>query len=119
MPIFEYHCEHCAHHFDVLQKVGESAPDPCPACGRPGLRKTLSAPNFQLNGKGWRKPTVASQKAARKPQRRVGHMLDSGAPHSHDNAPARERRGAQVQAPEPAGHARGGAHGHSHHDHKH
>lgn len=119
MPIFEYHCERCGHHLDVLQKASEPAPDPCPACGHAALRKSLSAPSFQLNGKGWRKPTVASQKAQKKPQRRIGHMLDSGAPHSHDEPPARDRRANQVQPPAPTGHTHGDGHGHSHHDHKH
>lgn len=52
MPIYEYVCESCGHNVEVMQKMGEVLVD-CPACGRPALRKRMSAPGFQLKGKGW------------------------------------------------------------------
>lgn len=52
MPIFEYFCGACQHHWELI--VSRSAADtpPCPQCGQPG-RKELSAPAFQFKGGGW------------------------------------------------------------------
>jgi putative FmdB family regulatory protein len=53
MPIYEYHCKDCDHVFDVLQKMSDDLLTYCPECGKPELRKLISAPNFRLKGKGW------------------------------------------------------------------
>ncbi len=53
MPIYEYACKSCGHVFDVLQKMDAAALVDCPECGKPQLKKLLSAPNFRLKGGGW------------------------------------------------------------------
>lgn len=53
MPIYEYACQSCEHSFDVLQKMNEAPLLDCPECGKPRLKKLLSAPNFRLKGGGW------------------------------------------------------------------
>ena len=53
MPIYEYACQDCDHRLDALQKVSEAALVHCPECGKPALRRLLSAPRFRLKGKGW------------------------------------------------------------------
>jgi putative FmdB family regulatory protein len=53
MPIYEYQCDACKHVFDVLQKMSDEPLTYCPECGKPDLRKLLSAPNFRLKGGGW------------------------------------------------------------------
>ncbi len=53
MPIYEYACESCQHTFDVLQKMAAAPLSDCPECGKPALKKLLSAPNFRLKGGGW------------------------------------------------------------------
>lgn len=53
MPIYEYRCEDCGHEMDALQKVNDAPLVDCPACGRPALKKQLSAPSFRLKGSGW------------------------------------------------------------------
>ena len=53
MPIYEYECGDCGHVFDALQKMSDKPLTDCPDCGKPGLRKLLSAPNFRLKGGGW------------------------------------------------------------------
>ena len=53
MPIYEYACEFCDKHVDELQKVSDPPLTVCPACGKPGLHRLLSAPAFQLKGSGW------------------------------------------------------------------
>ena len=53
MPIYEYQCRECNHAFDALQKMNDDPLTDCPDCGKPALRKLLSAPNFRLKGSGW------------------------------------------------------------------
>jgi len=53
MPIYEYRCEACGHELEALQKVSEAPLTDCPACGRPALKKLISAAGFRLKGGGW------------------------------------------------------------------
>jgi putative FmdB family regulatory protein len=53
MPIYAYVCTECGHEFDALQKISDDPLTECPACGKPGLRKRLTAPAFKLKGTGW------------------------------------------------------------------
>jgi putative FmdB family regulatory protein len=53
MPIYEYLCGACGHRLDALQKVSEEPLLHCPTCGKPQLKRQLSAPRFRLKGSGW------------------------------------------------------------------
>lgn len=53
MPIYGYQCQACGHEFELMQKMSDPAPSACPACGKPDVRKQLSAAGFQLKGSGW------------------------------------------------------------------
>ena len=53
MPIYEYECEVCGHHHEVMQKMSDDPLVQCPSCGKPGLRKLISAAGFRLSGSGW------------------------------------------------------------------
>lgn len=53
MPIYEYECEACGHHHDILQKAGDPLLTVCPECSRPSLRKLVSVAGFRLSGSGW------------------------------------------------------------------
>ena len=53
MPFYEYQCAACGHHHEELQKVSDRALRKCPACGRPSLKRLISAPVFRLKGGGW------------------------------------------------------------------
>ena len=53
MPIYEYRCEDCGHEMDALQKLSDDALTDCPACGKPALKKLISAAGFRLKGSGW------------------------------------------------------------------
>jgi putative FmdB family regulatory protein len=53
MPIYEYRCTLCGQEHEVLQKASEPPLLDCPACGKPGLQKLLTAAGFQLKGSGW------------------------------------------------------------------
>jgi putative FmdB family regulatory protein len=53
MPFYEYQCSACGHHHEELQKVSDRPLRKCPACGRPALKRLVSAPVFRLKGGGW------------------------------------------------------------------
>jgi putative FmdB family regulatory protein len=53
MPIYEYACKDCGYTFDALQKMSAEPLVECPECGKPELKKLVSAPNFRLKGSGW------------------------------------------------------------------
>jgi putative FmdB family regulatory protein len=53
MPIYEYACKECGHTLDALQKVADAPLVECPECGKPALRRLISAPRFRLKGEGW------------------------------------------------------------------
>jgi len=53
MPIYEYECQLCKHELEKLQKVSDAPLTGCPACGKPGLRRKISAAGFRLKGSGW------------------------------------------------------------------
>lgn len=53
MPIYEYACQSCGHALEALQKLSDAPLVDCPECGRPELRKLVSAAGFVLKGTGW------------------------------------------------------------------
>ncbi|MCC5811126.1 MAG: zinc ribbon domain-containing protein [Ectothiorhodospiraceae bacterium] len=53
MPIYEYQCEACGHDLEAIQKMSDAPLTECPACGKPALRKKISAAGFRLKGGGW------------------------------------------------------------------
>ncbi len=92
MPIFAYQCRACGHYFDALQKLNASPLVACPECSKPELGKLLSAPNFHLKGRGWRKSGDEPKAPASRPK--YAHTFDSPVPHddhvsgdhAHDHA---------------------------------
>jgi putative FmdB family regulatory protein len=48
MPLFEYECRGCGHHFEYLTRDGAAAV--CPSCGDSDLQKQLSV--FAVGGAG-------------------------------------------------------------------
>ena len=52
MPLYEYRCKKCGHHFEKIQSF--SAPDEkeCPEC-KGEVERLISAPSFQFKGAGW------------------------------------------------------------------
>jgi putative FmdB family regulatory protein len=52
MPIYEYVCEKCGAHLEVMQKVSDAPLKRCTKC-RGKLEKIFSRTSFQLKGHGW------------------------------------------------------------------
>src|ERR1700751_4321956 len=52
MPLYEYECTACGHHFEVIRKFSDPPEEKCPKCGGV-VHKLQSAPAFQFKGTGW------------------------------------------------------------------
>lgn len=53
MPFYEYECQACKFYSEVMQKITDAPLKRCPSCGKPALKKLVSAPVFRLKGGGW------------------------------------------------------------------
>lgn len=53
MPIYEYECSACGHKMEAIQKISDQPLTDCPQCGKPELKKLISAAGFRLKGGGW------------------------------------------------------------------
>ena len=53
MPIYEYQCGDCAHELEAFQGMNDAELTDCPKCGKPALKKLISAAGFRLKGSGW------------------------------------------------------------------
>ncbi len=52
MPIYEYVCQKCKHHLEIMQKMSDKPLTRCPEC-RGKLEKVFSQTSFQFKGSGW------------------------------------------------------------------
>lgn len=52
MPIYEYACESCGHHFDVKQRFSDDPITICPDCGQP-VRRVLHPAGIIFKGSGF------------------------------------------------------------------
>jgi hypothetical protein len=88
----------------------------CPECRRPKLEKVLTAPAFHLRGKGWRSPSATDKAAsgAGRTTRRIGHTLDSGPPHTHDDDGHHHSGGGHTHSHGGVTHTHGPGHKHDH-----
>jgi len=83
MPFYEYQCRHCGHQTEVLQKISDAPLRKCPACGRNGLSKLISAPVFRLKGGGWYETDFKGDK-----DRKRNLAGEDAAPAAKDDKPA-------------------------------
>lgn len=70
MPIYEYICTKCENVHEALQKMSDDPLQDCPACGKPALKKKISAAGFRLSGSGWYETDFKSDKQK--------NLVDSG-----------------------------------------
>ena len=66
MPLYEYQCEACGAHHEAMRKMSDPPLRKCPACGRPRLKRLLSAPVFRLKGGGWYETDFKTDKDGRR-----------------------------------------------------
>ena len=52
MPLYEYKCKKCGHHFERIVKFSDKPMKKCPDCGG-AVEQLISAPTVQFKGAGW------------------------------------------------------------------
>jgi len=87
MPIYEYQCEACGHYLETLQKISDPPLTDCHKCGKPALKKLVSAAGFRLKGGGWyetdfktgnKKNVAQSDKKSKSEGKSTGDSAKSG-----------------------------------------
>ncbi len=68
MPIYEYSCQKCGHHLEVMQRMSDKPLTRCPEC-KGKLEKIFSQTSFQLKGSGWYASDYASRGKAEKSEK--------------------------------------------------
>lgn len=89
MPIYEYRCQKCHHHFEEIQKVVDAPVASCPKChGK--VSRLISQTRFSLKGEGWYKDGYskpAPKKEASKETRPAESKGDDGKPATPPTSP--------------------------------
>jgi putative FmdB family regulatory protein len=52
LPLYEYKCEKCGHHFEKIEPFSAATVKKCPKCGAKAERQ-ISAAGIQFKGSGW------------------------------------------------------------------
>jgi len=86
MPIYEYICEKCGAHIEVLQKVTDEPLKRCRNC-RGKLEKIVSRTSFQLKGGGWYKTDYSSGSSSSKSEDKAGKKSESKSSGSKSTDP--------------------------------
>ena len=84
MPLYEYQCEQCGEHFDVIQKFADEPLTRHEKCGGPVIR-LISAPALQFKGSGWYITDYAKS----------GSSSDNGAPAKSESSGSDQKGSAQ------------------------
>lgn len=87
MPIYEYECDKCGAHLEVLQKMGDKALSRCTKC-RGKVRKVVSRSSFQLKGSGWYMTDYAKKSSSAGSSTESTSKSESKAESKADSAPA-------------------------------
>jgi putative FmdB family regulatory protein len=72
MPLYEYRCDHCGKHFDVLQKFSDEPLTVHPECGGGPVEKLVSPPAFHFKGSGWYVTDYAKTNGTSSPSKNEG-----------------------------------------------
>ncbi|GBC78305.1 hypothetical protein HRbin08_01792 [bacterium HR08] len=81
MPIYEYVCEKCGAHLEVLQKMTDKPLTRCQSCGG-RLERIISQSSFILKGSGWYLTDYARKERRAKESKSSGE--DGKAPKSSE-----------------------------------
>ena len=103
MPVYEYECQECGIHLEVIQKISDPPSKKCENDGCSGkLRRLMSNSSFVLKGSGWYVtdyPSEARKKGMESEKKTTEPKKDSGKKTSGDKASA---NGKKTSTPMPA-----------------
>ena len=90
MPLYEYACDACGKHFELIRKFSDPPVETCFSCGGP-VRKLLSSPAIQFKGTGWYVTDYA-----RKGQEAKSEGATSDSASKKDTKPATDTKGTKT-----------------------
>ena len=90
MPIYEYTCQKCGAHLEVMQKISDKPLSRHAKCGGK-LNKEWSQTSFQLKGAGW----YVTDYAGKKQDAKEGKESKAEAPASEPAAAAEKPKAAE------------------------
>src|SRR3982751_2707959 len=93
MPIYEYECQKCKTHLEVMQKVSDKPLTKCKECGGK-LEKQWSNTSFQFKGSGWYVTDYAGKKGDGASEKKVASTDDKTA----SEAPAESKGETKVES---------------------
>jgi putative FmdB family regulatory protein len=96
MPVYEYECQACGKYLEALQKISEPPLTDCPECGKPELKKLMSAAGFRLKGGGWYETDFKN-----KDKKKNLHDSTHGEKSGETKAGSKGDSGAKVDKPAP------------------
>lgn len=92
MPLYEYACKSCEHHFDLRHGANEKPEIHCPECAGE-VRKVFHAAGIIFKGSGWyvtdsakKSPASDSAKAAPATESKTAEKSSEAASSSSDTA---------------------------------
>ena len=88
MPIYEYRCERCGEHLEVLQKMSDAPVTTCKHCGADALQRVMSRTSFVLKGSGWYATDYGSSASKAPDGEKAGGEKTGGEKTGGDTAPA-------------------------------
>ena len=90
MPIYEYVCEKCGNHIEMLQKVGDPPPQKCTKCKKGKMEKIFSRTSFQLKGSGWYASDYAKPSSASKIEGKTESKAESKTESKAEKTPEKK-----------------------------
>ena len=92
MPIYEYRCEACGEQLEKIRKFSDPPLTDCPVCGKPALKKLVSASSFRLKGSGWYETDFKTRKKPSLDEK--GDKGDKAAPDTGTGSDGKQEAGA-------------------------
>ncbi len=93
MPIYEYQCSNCGHHFDELQKISEPPLVKCPACGQDSLKRLIgSGAGLIFKGSGFYLTDYKKKSESRASSAPSTHKKEKTVEHKSTPSPKTEAK---------------------------
>ena len=106
LPLYEYECTKCKHHFELLQKFSDKPAKLCVRCGAPAQR-LISSPSIKFKGTGWyvtdygKGGGSTESKESKESKPATTDSAKEKAPAASDSGKARETTAPSAATPKP------------------
>ena len=105
MPLYEYECSKCKHHFEMLQKFSDKPAKVCVRCGAPAQR-LISSPAIKFKGTGWYvtdygKGSASTEGKGSKPTSAESAKEKAPAPAGSESSKPKESTSPSTATPKP------------------